>query len=138
MPRPTLSGHPFLLGFEQVDRMLERASKHGSDGYPPYNIEMRGGDRYRITLAVAGFDDAGLDVTIEDGNLLVIRGRAAAEAGDRVFLHRGIAARQFQKSFVLADGVDVVGARLAHGLLHIDLERVATATEVQRIEIDGG
>ncbi len=135
MPRSSLSGHPFLLGFEQVDRMLERAAKSGSDGYPPYNIEMRGRDAYRITLAVAGFEAKDLDVTIEDGNLLVIRGRAAQDRDDAAFLHRGIASRQFQKSFVLAEGVDVTTARLRNGLLDIDLERAAAETEVQRIDI---
>lgn len=137
MPRSSLSGHPFLLGFEQVDRMLERAAKCGSDGYPPYNIEVRGHDSYRITLAVAGFDPASLDVVIEDGNLLVIRGRAMEERDDAVYLHRGIAARQFQKSFVIAEGVDVTSARLVNGLLHVDLERAATESEIQRIAIRG-
>lgn len=136
MSRISLSGHPFLLGFEQVERMAERAAKSGSDSYPPYNIEMRGEDAYRITLAVAGFSEAELDITLEDGNLLVVRGRSSDEDAQRVFLHRGIAARQFQKSFVLADGVEVVGARITNGLLHVDLERKVADAIVKRIEIE--
>lgn len=135
MPRSTLSGHPLLLGFEEVERSLERAAKFGSDGYPPYNIETAGPGAYRITLAVAGFSHETLEVTIENGNMLVIRGAVSAQEDDGVFLHRGIAARRFQRSFVLADGVDVVGARLAHGLLHIDLQRAAQVPDVQRIAI---
>lgn len=137
MSRMSLSGHPFLLGFEQVERMLERAAKSGSDSYPPYNIEALGDDGYRITLAVAGFAEADLEVTIEDGNMLIVTGRATPDEGHREMLHRGIAARQFKKSFVLADGVEVVGARLSHGLLHVDLVKHTTATVVRRIEIDG-
>lgn len=135
MSRFSLSGHPFLLGFEQVERMVERAAKSGSDSYPPYNIEMRGETSYRISLAVAGFTEGDLDISVEDNNLLVVRGRSSDEGDERVFLHRGIAARQFQKSFVLAEGVEVVGARLSDGLLHVDLERRAADTVVKKIEI---
>lgn len=136
MSRLSLSGHPFLLGFDEVERMVERAAKSGSNGYPPYNIELRGENAYRITLAVAGFRDADLDITIEDHNLLVVRGRSSDEDRERVFLHRGIASRQFQKSFVLAEGVEVTGARLDHGLLHVDLARREAAGDVKRITID--
>ncbi|MCI4665415.1 MAG: Hsp20 family protein [Neomegalonema sp.] len=139
MPRFSLSGHPLLLGFEQVEQMVERAAKSGSDSYPPYNIELVSEDAYRITLAVAGFRPEDLDATIEEQNLLVVRGRSAEvepDAEPRVFLHRGIAARQFQKTFVLAEGVEVIGAQLADGLLHINLIRRAPASTVKRIDID--
>lgn len=134
MSRVSLSSHPFLLGFEQLDRLLERTAKSGSEGYPPFNIEQRGETAYRITLAVAGFSEDDLAITVEDAQL-VVRGRQAEEAGDRVFLHRGIAARQFQRSFVLADGVEVRGADLECGLLHIDLERAQQDAVVRRIDI---
>ena len=120
MTKVTFASHPYLLGFEQLDRLVERTAKSGNDGYPPYNIEQRGDASYRITLAVAGFAEADLAITLEN-NQLVIRGRQADEPTGRVFLHRGIAARQFQRSFVLADGVEVSGATLENGLLHIDL-----------------
>ncbi len=136
MSRLSLSGHPFLLGFDEVERMVERAAKSGSNGYPPYNIEMRGETAYRITLAVAGFGEGDLDITVEDHNMLVVRGRLAEDVDERVYLHRGIAARQFQKSFVLAEGVEVLGARLDHGLLHVDLARREAAGDVKRIAIE--
>ena len=132
MSRLQLFNHPLLLGFEEFERTLDRIAKTG-DGYPPYNIEQRGENRIRITLAVAGFAAADLGVQIEDSQL-VIRGKQTEEAG-KVFLHRGIAARQFQRSFVLAAGLEVVGATLDNGLLHIDLERPQPATRVRRIEI---
>lgn len=135
MPGFSFSGHPFLLGFEQVERMLERAAKSGSDSYPPYNVEMRGGDAYRIVLAVAGFSEEAIEITLEDGNHLVVRGEIADGVETREYLHRGIAARRFQKSFVLAEGVEVTGAAMVNGLLHIDLERRPEITEVKRIEI---
>lgn len=138
MTKVSFASHPFLLGFEQLDRLVERTAKAGNDGYPPYNIEQRGETAYRITLAVAGFREEDLAITIEDSQL-VIRGRQADEEGDnRVFLHRGIAARQFQKSFVLADGVEVAGASLECGLLHLDLVRARPETVVQTIEIKSG
>ena len=115
---------------------MERTAKAGNDGYPPYNIEQRGDASYRITLALAGFAEDDLSITLEN-NQLVIRGRQAEDAEGRVFLHRGIAARQFQRSFVLADGVEVVGARLEHGLLHIDLARSVPETVVRTIAING-
>ncbi|MFV0474759.1 MAG: Hsp20 family protein [Pikeienuella sp.] len=134
MSRLTFAQHPFLLGFEQLDRLVERTQKSGNDGYPPYNIEQRGENAYRITLAVAGFAEEDLAITVED-NQLVIRGRQAAEEEGRVFLHRGIAARQFQRSFVLADGVEPAGADLKNGLLHIDLVRSEPETVIRKIAI---
>ena len=135
MSRMTFASHPFLLGFEQLDRLVERTAKSGNEGYPPCNIEQTGPNAYRITLAVAGFAESDLSITIEDSQL-VIRGRQAEDdPDDRVFLHRGIAARQFQKSFVLADGMDVAGASLDRGLLHVDLNRTQPETVVRTIEI---
>lgn len=134
MSRLSIASHPFFLGFEELDRMLERAAKSGTDGYPPFNIEQRGPDNYRITLAVAGFAEEDLAVTVEDSHL-VVRGRQAEETAERVFLHRGIAARQFQRSFVLAERMEVAGAALERGLLHIDLERQRQESPVQKIKI---
>jgi HSP20 family molecular chaperone IbpA len=124
---------PFLLGFDQLERVLDRVSKSANDSYPPYNIEETGHQALRITLAVAGFDSDSLSVTVEN-NQLVIRGRQSDD-GDKTYLHRGIAARQFQRSFVLADGIEISGADLRHGLLNIDLERPEPDIEVRRIEI---
>ena len=135
MSRISLTSHPFLLGFEQLDRLVERTAKAGADGYPPYNIEQRGEDAYRITLAVAGFAEANLSITLEDGHLIV-RGKQAEDDQDRIFLHRGIATRQFQRSFVLADRVEVEGASMDRGLLHIDLIRRQPETVVQQIKIN--
>jgi HSP20 family molecular chaperone IbpA len=132
MSRLQIFNHPLLLGFEEFERTLDRIAKTG-DGYPPYNIEQRGENGIRITLAVAGFALADLSVQVED-NQLVIRGKQAEDAG-RVFLHRGIAARQFQRSYVLAEGLQVVGAALDNGLLHIDLARPPPETRVRRVEI---
>ena len=134
MTRVSFASHPFLLGFEQLDRLVERSQK-GSDGYPPYNIEQRGENAYRITLAVAGFAESDLSITVEDAQL-VVRGKQADEQ-DRVYLHRGIAARQFQRQFVLADGVEVAGADLENGLLHIDLARATPDAVIRKIEIGG-
>jgi len=125
---------PLFLGFDHLEQMLERASKASNDGYPPYNIEQIGPNGLRITLAVAGFTMDELQITQED-NQLVIRGRQADEAQGRVFLHRGIAARQFQRAFVLAEGIDVKGAWLDNGLLHIDLARPEPEVRVRTIEI---
>jgi HSP20 family molecular chaperone IbpA len=136
MTKVTFASHPYLLGFEQLDRLVERTAKSGSDGYPPYNIEQRSEASYRITLAVAGFSEGDLSITLE-ANQLVIRGRQADEGAERVYLHRGIAARQFQRSFVLADGVEVTGAMLENGLLHIDLDRAEPETIVRTIQING-
>ncbi len=133
---PSLSS-PFLLGFDEIERVLDRVSK-GADGYPPYNIERIARDdgqpeRLRITLAVAGFTRDQLDVTIEE-NQLVIRGRQQEEM-PRQYLHRGIAARQFQRTFVLADGMDVLGADLKNGLLSIDLARPEPERVIRTIAI---
>ncbi|HVG49194.1 MAG TPA: Hsp20 family protein [Rubellimicrobium sp.] len=134
MTKLTLGTHPYLLGFEQLERLVERTAKTGNDGYPPYNIEQTSDRSYRITLAVAGFRDEDLSITIEDRQL-VIRGRQADDGQDRVFLHRGIAARQFQRSFVLAEGVDVGEAVMENGLLHVDLTRHVPETVVQTVRI---
>lgn len=134
MTKLTFTAHPFLLGFEQLERLVERTAKTGNEGYPPFNIEQIGDAAYRITLAVAGFQDPDLSITVEDRQL-VIRGRQADDSDGRIFLHRGIAARQFQRSFVLADGVDVAGATLENGLLHVDLRREQPETVVQTIRI---
>jgi HSP20 family molecular chaperone IbpA len=137
---PSLSS-PFLLGFEEIERALDRVAK-AADGSPPYNIERlpRAGDipeRLRITLAVAGFSRAELEITVEE-NELVIRGRQKEPEQNRVFLHRGIAARQFQRTFLLADGMRVANAELSDGLLVIDVERLEEKRSVRRIEISPG
>ena len=134
MTKLTLGAHPFLLGFEQLERLVERTAKSGNDGYPPYNIEQTSDRSYRITLAVAGFTESDLAITVEDKSL-VVRGRQKDDSDGRVFLHRGIAARQFQRSFVLAENVDVGEAALENGLLHIDLVRHVPDTVVQTIRI---
>jgi HSP20 family molecular chaperone IbpA len=137
MTKVTFASHPYLLGFEQLDRLVERSAKSGAEGYPPCNIEQTSADSYRITLAVAGFAEDDLAVTLE-ANQLVIRGRRREETEGRVFLHRGIAERQFQRSFVLADGVEVRGAKLENGLLHVDLQRAEPETVVRTIAINRG
>jgi HSP20 family molecular chaperone IbpA len=134
MTKLTLGTHPFLLGFEQLERLVERTAKTGNDGYPPYNIEQTSDRSYRITLAVAGFREEDMSITVEDRQL-VIRGRQSDDGQDRVFLHRGIAARQFQRSFVLAEGVDVGEAVMENGLLHVDLTRHVPETVVQTVRI---
>ncbi len=133
MTKLSFGTHPFLLGFEQLERLVERTAKT-AEGYPPFNIEATSDTAYRITLAVAGFREEDLSITVEDRQL-VIRGRQGEDGTDRVFLHRGIAARVFQRSFVLADGVEVAGASMEHGLLHIDLRRAVPETVVQTIAI---
>lgn len=135
MARLSVFNSPLLLGFDQFERALDRVTKATADGYPPYNVEQRGENALRITLAVAGFTMDDLTVQIED-NQLVIRGKQVDDK-DRVYLHRGIAARQFQRSFVLADGIEVVGAWLENGLLHVDLGRRAAEQRVKRVEIRG-
>jgi len=130
----TLGSYPHMLGFEQLERLLERSAKSGNEGYPPYNIEQTSDFSYRITLAVAGFAEKDLAITIEDRQL-VIRGRQGEDSEGRVFLHRGIAARQFQRMFVLADGVEVGDAIMENGLLHVDLTRSRPETVVQTINI---
>ena len=125
---------PLFLGFDHLEQMLDRASKNAADGYPPYNIEQTTPSSLRITLAVAGFTMDDLQLTQED-NQLVIRGRQNEDVQGRVFLHRGIAARQFQRAFVLAEGIEVKGAWLDNGLLHIDLARPQPETKVRTIQI---
>lgn len=134
MTKLSFGGHPFLLGFDQLERLVERTAKSGQDGYPPYNIEQLADGVYRITLALAGFGEADLAITLEDRQL-VIRGRQGEEGEGRIFLHRGIAARQFQRSFVLAEGVEVAGAVLENGLLHVDLQRNQPEPTVRTIPI---
>ena len=133
MSRLHLLNSPLLLGFDQFERTLDRVSKMSSDGYPPYNIEQRGESALRITLAVAGFSEENLQISVE-GNQLTIRGRQD-EDPNTVFLHRGIAGRQFLRSFVLAEGIEVSGAMLDNGLLHIDLERPLPEVTARTIPI---
>ena len=138
MTKLTFAAHPFLLGFDQLERLVERTAKSGNDGYPPFNIEQSSEHGFRITLAVAGFGEGDIAITVEDRQLM-IRGRQAEEADEgRIFLHRGIAARAFQRSFVLAEGVEVAGARLENGLLHVDLVRAVPEKVVQTIRITKG
>lgn len=136
MSRNVYFNSPFLLGFEHLDRLLERTAKAASDGYPPYNIEQSDDAKLRITLAVAGFRPDELNVTVEDRQLF-IKGKQN-ETGDRNFLHRGIAARQFQRSFVLAEGIEVTGAELSNGLLTIELHRPKAESIVRTVEIRTG
>ena len=133
MSRVSLFNSPLLLGFEEFERTLDRISKMQTEGYPPYNIERTGENQLRITLAVAGFTDADLSIQLEDSQL-VIHGRQEDDT-ERVFLHRGIAARQFQRSFVLAEGIEVEGAHLDNGLLHIELIRPQPASRIRNIAI---
>ena len=137
MTKLTLGSHPYMLGFEQLERLLERSAKSGNEGYPPFNIEQTSDYSYRITLAVAGFGEDDLTITVEDRQL-VIRGKQNDDSEGRVFLHRGISARQFQRSFVLADGVDVGEAVMENGLLHVDLSREKPQSVVQTINIRKG
>jgi len=136
MARLSLFNSPLLLGFEPFERALDRVNKASGDGYPPYNIEQLSENELRITLAVAGFAMSDLSITIEE-NQLVIRGKQTDDA-ERVYLHRGIAARQFQRSFVLAEGIEVRGAWLDNGLLHVDLVRPVIEPRVRTIPIQGG
>jgi HSP20 family molecular chaperone IbpA len=133
MSRLTLFNSPLLLGFDHFERALDRVSKAAADGYPPYNIEQTGDNALRITLAVAGFAMTDLMIRIED-NQLVVRGKQTDDK-ERLYLHRGIAARQFQRSFVLAEGIEVAGAWLDNGLLHVDLVRPSVEARVRTIEI---
>jgi HSP20 family molecular chaperone IbpA len=134
MNRTLLFDSPFLLGFDHTRALIERAAKAAGEGYPPYNVEELGAGRVRITLAVAGFSAAQLEVTLEDNQLSVVGKREGAEA-ERAYLHRGIAARGFVRSFILADGMEVEGASLEHGLLHIDLFRPEPEKKVKQIPI---
>jgi len=131
---------PLLLGFDEMERLVERAAKTGNDGYPPYNIERvpasdGRGELIRITLALAGFRDEDLEITVEERQL-VVRGENRDDGSGRVFLHRGIAGRRFQRAFILAEGIEVVAARLEHGLLEIDLVRPEPERIVRSIRIE--
>lgn len=137
MSKFAFSSHPLLLGFEPLERLVERTARAGADGYPPFNIELADPHRFVITLALAGFGPEDLAITLEDRQL-VVRGRQADPAPDRVFLHRGIATRQFTRAFALADGVEVTGARLDNGLLQITLERREPEIVVRSIPITLG
>ncbi|QPM92136.1 Hsp20 family protein [Pseudooceanicola algae] len=137
MTKLSMGSHPYLLGFEQLERLLERSAKTGNEGYPPFNIEQTSENSYRITLAVAGFAEDNLAITLEDRQL-VIRGRQGEDGDGRIFLHRGIAARQFQRSFVLAEGVEVGEAVMENGLLHVDLSRAEPERVIQQISIKRG
>ena len=133
--RVTMFDSPLFLGFDEIEKTFDRMRKSGGEGYPPYNIEQIGETGLQITLAVAGFSMDDLDVEIEK-NQLTIRGKQSDDADEeRIYLHRGIAARQFQRSFVLADGIEVRGAALNNGLLHIGLERVVPESTAQKIKI---
>ena len=138
MSRMTMLSNPLLLGFEDIERLIDRVGKSGGDGYPPYNIERLPRtdgqpETLRITLAVAGFSREQLEITVED-NQLMVRGRQQDDKG-REYLYRGIAARQFQRTFVLADGIEVRSADIANGLLSIDLVRMEPEKVVRRIVI---
>jgi HSP20 family molecular chaperone IbpA len=134
MTRMSSFNSPFLIGFERLEQVAAHASKYASEGYPPHNIEQTGDNTLRITLAVAGFDVDDLDVGVVD-NQLIVKGRKKEEDPNRVFLHRGIASRQFQRSWVLAEGLQVRGATLDNGLLHIDVQRVVPEPAVRSIMI---
>ena len=140
MDRSLLFDSPYLLGFEHTRTLIERAGKAATEGYPPYNVEDIGGGGVRITLAVAGFATGQLDVAIES-NHLTVSGKREPEAGspgERAFIHRGIASRGFVRGFILADGLEVLSARLDHGLLHIDVVRPASVRPVRHIPIQSG
>jgi HSP20 family molecular chaperone IbpA len=138
MSRQSPFGHPFLVGFDEIEQALDRVAKSAGDGYPPYNIERlprseHAPERLRITIAVAGFTEDQLEVTLEESQLL-IRGRQTDDKA-RDFIHRGIAARQFQRTFLLAEGMEVLGADLSDGLLSIDLARPEPERIVRKIDI---
>ena len=135
MSRVSMFNSPLLLGFDQLERTLDRLAK-SAEGYPPYNIERIGENGLRITLAVAGFTSDDLAIELVESQLTV-RGKQSDD-GDRVFLHRGIAARQFQRAFMLAEGIEVTGARLDNGLLSIDLVRPVQEPRIRRIRIEAG
>lgn len=134
MSKQIFGSHPFLLGFDQLDSLLEKTEKIGSGGYPPYNIVQLSSDIFKISVAVAGFSSDDMDVTLE-GRQLVIAGKRDYKGADRVFLHCGIAARQFRRSFVLAENMEISGVRLKDGLLHVDLYRKTPVPIIRRIEI---
>ncbi len=135
--RTLLLDSPFLLGFDQTRALIDRAAKAAAESYPPYNVEQLGEAAVRITLAVAGFTPDELSITLE-GRQLTVAGKREPQGSDQAFLHRGIASRGFVRSFVLADGLEVEGAKLEHGLLHVDLARPETTPAVRRIPITSG
>ncbi len=137
MPRLAAFNSPLMLGFDHLERLVESVAKASSEGYPPYNIEQTGPEGLRITLAVAGFRREDMDVQVED-NQLIVRGVQPEDDGDKVFLHRGIAGRQFLRRFVLAEGIEVGSATIENGLLHIDLQRPKPESLVRTIDIQGG
>lgn len=136
--RTILFDSPFLLGFDHTRALIDRAAKAAAESYPPYNVEQRGADAVRISLAVAGFTPEELAVTLEGRQLTIAGKRDDAGREDQAFLHRGIAARGFVRSFVLADGLEVTGARLEHGLLHVDMVRPDEVRAARRIPIQTG
>lgn len=136
--RTLLFDSPFLLGFDHTRALIDRAAKAAAESYPPYNVEQTSDTGVRITLAVAGFTPDELAVTVEGRQLTVAGKRDEANRGEQAFLHRGIAARGFVRSFVLADGLEIAGAKLEHGLLHVDLIRPETERAVRRIPISVG
>ena len=138
MTKVTFASHPYLLGFEQLDRLVERTAKSGNDGYPPYNIEKASEDSYRIVMAVAGFGEAELNVTQKEDELLVT-GKTQPGTEEKEYLYRGIAGREFERRFQLADHVKVVGAGLANGLLTIELKReIPEEKKARAIRIESG
>ena len=134
MAKLSFDAYPHMLGFEQLEQLLERTEKSGNEGYPPFNIEQTSDRSFRISLAVAGFSEVDLSITLENRQL-VINGKKLQETDTKIFLHRGIATRQFQRSFVLADGVEVGEAFMENGLLHIDLVQNLPMNVIQKIEI---
>ena len=134
MTRLSLFNSPFLLGFDEFERTVDRISKLSSDSYPPYNIEQISAQILRISIAVAGFTKKDLEISLE-GNQLLIHGSRSEPNNDRIFIHRGIATRQFQRNFILADGIKVEGASMENGLLFIDLTQPVPQEESKKIEI---
>ena len=134
MAKLSFGAYPHMLGFEQLEQLLERTAKSSNEGYPPFNIEQTSDRSFRISLATEGFSEADLSITLENRQL-VIHGKKNQETDKRIFLHRGIATRQFQRSFVLADGVEVGEAFMENGLLHIDLLQNIPTNVIQKIDI---
>jgi HSP20 family molecular chaperone IbpA len=134
MAKLSFGAYPHMLGFEQLEKLLKRTEKSSNEGYPPFNIEQTSDRSFRISLAVAGFSEAELSITLENRQL-VIQGKKHQETVTKIFLHRGIATRQFQRSFVLADGIEVGEAFMEIGLLQIDLVQNIPTNIIQKIEI---
>ena len=134
MAKLSFGAYPHMLGFEQLEQLLEKTAKSGNEGYPPFNIEQTSDRSFRISLAIAGFSEADLSITLENRQLF-IQGKKNQETDTRIFLHRGIATRQFHRSFVLADGIEVGEAFMENGLLHIDLVQNIPTNVIQKIEI---